>query len=136
MTGDRKIRKLDRNKTDVLSRRSPPETKENHKTRVRTYGVRVKIQTGYLECFRHTVQLKHSSNLPYRNVCVLHFPQAPAQVYYQDILDIAIVLLTFRHRASCILGQAFHYFPENASYLFNQQIYFIICYLLDRASLI
>ena len=38
----------------------------------------------------------------------------------------AKVLLTFRHRASCILGQAFHYSPENAFYIFNQQIYFII----------
>ena len=37
-----------------------------------------------------------------------------------------ILILTFRHRASCILGQAFHYFPENAFYIFNQQIYFII----------
>ena len=38
------------------------------------------------------------------------------------------VLLTFRHRASCIhvQGQAFHYSPENAFYIFNQQIYFII----------
>ena len=44
--------------------------------------------------------------------------------------------LTFRHRASCILGQTFHYSPENAFYIFNQQIYFIIWYLLDRASLI
>ena len=44
--------------------------------------------------------------------------------------------LTFRHRASCILGQAFRYSPENAFYIFNQQIYFIIWYLLDRASLI
>ena len=44
--------------------------------------------------------------------------------------------LNFRHRASCILGQAFHYTPENAFYMFNQQIYFIIWYLLDRASLI
>ena len=34
--------------------------------------------------------------------------------------------LTFRHRASCILGQAFHYSPENAFYIFNQQIYFFI----------
>jgi hypothetical protein len=34
--------------------------------------------------------------------------------------------LTFRHRASCILGQTFHYSPENAFYVFNQQIYFII----------
>ena len=35
-------------------------------------------------------------------------------------------ILTFRHRASCILGQAFRYSPENAFYIFNQQIYFII----------
>ena len=34
--------------------------------------------------------------------------------------------LTFRHRASCILGQAFRYSPENAFYICNQQIYFII----------
>jgi len=26
--------------------------------------------------------------------------------------------LTFRHRASCILGQAFRYSPENAFYIF------------------
>ena len=44
--------------------------------------------------------------------------------------------LTFRHHASCILGQAFRYPPENAFYIFNQQIYFIIWYLLDGASLI
>jgi len=41
--------------------------------------------------------------------------------------------LTFRHRTFCILGQAFHYSPENAFYMFNQQIYFIIWYLVDRA---
>jgi hypothetical protein len=33
--------------------------------------------------------------------------------------------LTFRHRASYIQGQAFRYSPENAFYIFNQQIYFI-----------
>ena len=37
-----------------------------------------------------------------------------------------ISLLTFRHRASCFIGQAFRYSPENAFYVFNQQIYFII----------
>ena len=41
-------------------------------------------------------------------------------------VDIIIYCLTFRHRASCILGQAFHNSPENAFYIFNQQIYFII----------
>ena len=35
-------------------------------------------------------------------------------------------VLTFRHRASCVIGQAFRYSPENAFYVFNQQIYFII----------
>ena len=54
------------------------------------------------------------------------------------IFDVQLVVpqLTFRHRASCIFGQAFHYSPENAYYIFNQQIYFINWYLLDRASLI
>ena len=39
---------------------------------------------------------------------------------------IYMCLLTFRNRAFCILGQAFHYSPENAFYIFSQQIYFII----------
>ena len=34
--------------------------------------------------------------------------------------------LTFRHPASYIAGQAFRYSPEDAIYIFNQQIYFII----------
>ena len=40
--------------------------------------------------------------------------------------------------APCVfhIGQAFRYSPEKAFYVFNQQIYFIIWYLLDRASLI
>ena len=41
-------------------------------------------------------------------------------------VTIPDAVLTFRHRASCILGQAFRYSPENAFYIFNQQIYFII----------
>ena len=36
------------------------------------------------------------------------------------------IKLTFRHRVSSILGQVFHYSPENAFYIFNKQIYFII----------
>ena len=47
---------------------------------------------------------------------------------FQCVLhSLAIVSsLTFRHRASCMLGQAFHYSPENAFYIYNQHIYFII----------
>ena len=44
-------------------------------------------------------------------------------VFRGDVLPSS---LTFRHRASCILRQAFHYSPENAFYIFNQPIYFII----------
>jgi hypothetical protein len=36
------------------------------------------------------------------------------------------IQLNFRHRASCILGQAFRCTPENAFCIFNEQIYFII----------
>ena len=39
---------------------------------------------------------------------------------------LGISPLTFRHHASCILGQAFRYSQENAFYIFNQQIYFIL----------
>ena len=48
------------------------------------------------------------------------------------------LLVVFNLQVPCVLyiGQAFHYSPENAFYIFNQQIYFIIWYLLDRASLI
>ena len=57
------------------------------------------------------------------NVCflVLSF----VSVLVRD-LGSFLISLTFRHRASRILGQAFHYSPENAFYIFNQQIYFII----------
>ena len=41
-------------------------------------------------------------------------------------LFLCSTYLTFRHRASCILEQAFQYSPENTFYIFNQQIYFII----------
>ena len=52
------------------------------------------------------------------------------------VCSVCLTSLTFRHGASCILGQEFRYSPENVFYIFNQQIYFIIWYLLDRASLI
>ena len=47
----------------------------------------------------------------------------------EDLEDVSVdgrIVLTFRHGASSILGQAFRYSPENAFYIFNQQIYFII----------
>ena len=64
--------------------------------------------------------------------------QAKQQISYVAYICIStcLLLLTFRHRAFFILGQAFHYSPENAFYIFNQKIYFITWYLLDRASLI
>ena len=69
----------------------------------------------------------------YHLVCVIYC----GVFSVRNKLNFTVLLrLTFRHRASCILGQAFHYSPENAFYIFSQQIYFIIWYLLDRASLI
>ena len=58
-------------------------------------------------------------------------PQSPGNLracpgLYRDCFAFSLLFLTFRHRASCILGQAFQYSPENAFYIFNQQIYFII----------
>ena len=48
------------------------------------------------------------------------------------------VLAMINLKSPCVLyvGQAFRYSPENAFYIFNQQMYFIFWYLLDRASLI
>jgi len=45
-----------------------------------------------------------------------------------------LIRLTFRHRASSRTGVSL--LSRIAFYIFNQQIYFIIWYLLDRASLI
>ena len=62
--------------------------------------------------------------------------QAALITVHKSIYPKITCWLTFRHRASCILGQVFHYSPESAFYIFNQQIHFIIWYLLDRTSLI
>ena len=52
--------------------------------------------------------------------------------------EIPVILSDLNLQAPCVLyiGQEFRYSPENAFYIFNQQICFIIWYLLDRASLI
>ena len=87
----------------------------------------------------------HYTSYPYSSSCCSHqkpgnFPQSSAfsetRERWIERYLWSVTSLTFRYRASCILGQAFHYSPENAFYIFNQQIYFIIWYLLDRASLI
>ena len=46
--------------------------------------------------------------------------------YYSTPPDFMPPCLTSRQRASCFIGEAFRYSPENAFYIFNQQIYFII----------
>ena len=57
------------------------------------------------------------------SVILIHTPPLTDRCVF---MEIQIHPLTFRHRASCILGQAFHCSPEKAFYIFNQQIYFII----------
>ena len=55
---------------------------------------------------------------------------SPLQTYFQNNgpLHCPKEALTINLQAPCVLfiGQAFRYSPENAFYLFNQQIYFII----------
>ena len=55
-----------------------------------------------------------------------------------SISNIHSFRMYLNFQAPCVLyiGQAFRYSPVNAFYIFNLQIYFIICYLLDCASLI
>ena len=65
------------------------------------------------------------NNIEYSNVYELRI-RHEAQDRCNYSLTYSIIGLTFRQRASSILGQAFHYSPENAFYIFNQQIYFII----------
>jgi len=77
----------------------------------------------------------HSSfSAEYNGFCVLTVANTPSTTSQFTALQSCTrnftakrsVTLTFRHRASCILGQALHYSPEKAFYIFNQQIYFII----------
>ena len=61
------------------------------------------------------------------NIILWHVHVAMIAMEMQQYIPFLLLFtLTFRHCASCILGQAFHYSPENAFYIFNQQIYFII----------
>ena len=105
------------------------------------------IEPRYLECCRSclvTVLTEQSPLTRYRAdnfnyVTTASFHSLSLTIIHSfDVirLETLTASLNFRHRASCILGQAFHYSPENAFYTFNQQIYFIIWYLLDRTSLI
>ena len=58
---------------------------------------------------------------------LLYINDFPLNIHVANLAMFAydINVLTFRQRASCILGQAFNCSPENAFYIFNQQIYFI-----------
>jgi len=72
--------------------------------------------------------LKISDTLRWCNIHIV-FPQSvrmAADVKDRETPKHTEILLTFRHRASSIRGQAFRYSLENAFYIFNQQIYFII----------
>ena len=84
-------------------------------------------QTRNMECQRSSRRAFPVSRIPIQQCAVTSHSQNTVR---------RSSALTFRHRASSILGQAFRCSTESAFYIFNQQIYFIIWYLLDRASLI
>ena len=75
---------------------------------------------GVFEKIIYFVRLGSTPDLPVRDPILCTAYHVPTLVCLKH------VTLTFRHRASSILGQAFHCSPENAFYIFNQQIYFII----------
>ena len=72
---------------------------------------------------RSTGTISHSHNST--GDFVLNICYCPGILTLFNHLKSRALILTFRHRASCILGQAFRYSPENAFYIFNQ-VYFII----------
>ena len=86
----------------------------------------------HLRCFPHGI-------LDYRNIWryILDFNASELSRNPQN-LSRSKTESPLNLEAPCVLyiGQAFRYCPENAFYIFNQQIYFIIWHLIDRASLI
>ena len=106
----------------------------------RAYGHSGAVASNSLQCIETRIVLSHRSDLLGPVMSPLDYRTLKLKVLFQlpqpFLFEHAWHDLTFRHRASSILGQAFRYSPENAFCIFNQQIYFIIWYLLDRASLI
>ena len=103
-----------------------PQSHYTHRASIFTLLLLLSHRHG-LRCSLLPLPMATAEDLPSEQPTGDHSPQDSRQPR---------TILTFRHRASSILEQAFHYSPENAFYMFNQQIYFIIWYLLDRASLI
>ena len=87
--------------------------------RLHTHTLR--ICTSYCSSTAKMVARMYLSGMLYAH-CRPYFLSA---VWYTTTKLVFLVALNFRHRASCILGQAFHYCPENAFYIFNQQIHII-----------
>ena len=83
-------------------------------TYVARLGMNYDGTLGGILCVNHA----NSQNSSILNIAISH-------VRNPLVLN-ALSGLTFRHRASSILGQALRCSPENAFYIFNQQIYFII----------
>ena len=94
------------------------------------------VQSGWVQIFRSGTFTPWGWRQCVRNICSNQSDcLLSATTRQAKALSGIFACLTFRHRA-LYKGQALRYFPENAFYIFNQHIYFIIWYLLDRASLI
>ena len=97
---------------------------------------KLEVEQAFLSIMHGRQSGKQQRHFDMKNIFYPHHKErltnAPCQFVYTSLsivcqlLNASSRILTFRHRASCILGQAFHYSPENAFYIFNQQIYFII----------
>ena len=73
----------------------------------------------------HTKTLSMWSNFRCLRDCISYLYMKEVYRRHVKVIELMpIMFLTFRHRASCILGQAFHLTPQNAFYIFNQQFFF------------
>ena len=77
------------------------------------------MQLCFTSCRTHLIYM-----ILLMQVAVLYITQDLSDLCYKfcygNDANICSFILTFRHRASCILGQAFHCSPENAFYIFKQ----------------
>ena len=106
-----------------------------------THTQRSNIREETAECetsqYRYQTTYTHARDNRHNKNTVYHYKQYNAIRRHKRTSTLRkLATVNLQAPRFLYIGQAFRYSPENAFYIFNQQIYFIIWYLLDRASLI
>ena len=88
------------------------------------FDVAFTLQTFYLQVIFFPIQMRRNYLVGF----IVLWPSWYLLLRKIDNGTVAGYIYPFNPQAPCVLytGQAFHYTPENAFYIFNQQIYFII----------